>query len=155
MFELETHYKENRLRLLKRLTFRAGTEWDAEDVLHDAYERAVKYASSFNGNDFGAWFNTILNNALKAHKNASKGHYVSLDDIEEEGVPCSHYSDKMLKEVFALVEEKPSPQQEILFLHIKHDYTAVDISRITNNTYPNCHQVIRRFREEIKERYMN
>jgi RNA polymerase sigma factor (sigma-70 family) len=137
------------------LTFRAGTEWDAEDVLHDAYERALKYASSFNGEGFGAWFSTILNNSLKEHKNASKGHYVSLDDIEEEGIPCPHYSDRMLKEVYQLIKAKTPAQQEILFLYMKNNYTAVDVSRITNYTYSNCHQTIRRFREEIKERYMN
>lgn len=150
---LEEHYRENRIRMLKRLTYRAGTEWDAEDILHDAYERALKYASSFNGQNFGAWFNTILNNALKEHKNASKGIFIPIEDIEEEGIPCSHITDQMLKEVYQLIKAKAPVQQEILFLHIKQDYSAIDISRITEYTYSNCHQVIRRFREEVKGIY--
>lgn len=154
MHSLEEHYNKHKLRLMKSLTFRAGTEWDAEDVLHDAYERAIKYYGSFNSqNDFGAWFNTILNNALKEHKNASRGQFISLDDIEEESVPCSHYSSETLKEVYRLIKTKNPVQQEVLTLHLKHGYKAVEIAQITDHTYSNCHQIIRRFREELKEVY--
>lgn len=155
MEQLEQHYKENRVKLLKRLTFRAGTEWDAEDILHDAYERAIKYASSFDGREFGPWFNTIINNALKEHKNASKGHHIQFDEEEEEGTPCSQYSEQAIREIYQLIKTKAPVQQEILNLHLKQEYSAIDISRITDYTYSNCHQVIRRFREELKGKYVN
>jgi len=151
---IEEHYQKNKLQYMKSLTFRAGTEWDAEDVLHDAYERAIKYYGSYDGiQEFGAWFRTILNNALRAHLNASKGHFVSLDEVEEESIPCSQFSSEMLKEIYQFIKTKNSVQQEVLMLHLKHGYRAIDISQITEHSYPNCRQIISRFMEELKEKY--
>jgi len=150
---IDKHYRENKNRYMKRLTFRAGTEWDAEDILHDAYERALKYAPSFNGDDFGAWFNTIVNNALRDHMNASKGYFVSIDDIDEEAIPCPHYTDRVLEEVYEIIKSKPTVQREVLTLHIKQDYAAIDVSRITDYSYTNCRQIIHQFRKEMKQRY--
>ena len=150
---VEQHYRENKLKYLKGLTFRSGTQWDAEDILHDAYERAIKYAPSFNGDDFGAWFRTILNNALRDHMNASKGHFISLDEIEEEAITCPHYTDRIMEDVYEIIKSKPSVQKEVLTLHIKQDYSAVDISRITDYSHNNCKQIIFKFRKEMKERY--
>lgn len=152
--QIEQHYKEHSHKFLKRLTFRCGNEWDAQDILHDAYERALKYKNSFNGESFEAWFNTIVNNALKEHKNASKGFATSVfEEEEEEGTPCPQYGEQVLREIHQLIKAKAPVQKEVLSLHFQQDYSAIDISRITEYTYSNCHQIIRRFREELKEKY--
>jgi RNA polymerase sigma factor (sigma-70 family) len=150
------HYQENKLKYLKRLSFRAGTEWDAEDVLHDAYERAIRYYASYDDSqDFGAWFNTILNNALREHKNASKGHFISLDEIEEEAIPCPHYSTELLKEIYQRIKAKNPIQQEVLMLHFKHEYSALQISQITDCNYSNCRSIIAQFKKELKRKYID
>ena len=151
---IEDHYHANHRKLLKRLTYRAGTEWDAEEILHDAYERALRYIHAFNGEDFGAWFNTILNNALREHKNAAKGYAtVEWEEDEEEGVPCSHYSDRVVEEIYEIINTKALVQIEILMLYFQQDYTARDISRITDHSYTNARKIISRFREELRELY--
>lgn len=151
---IEDHYLENRRKLLKRLKFRAGTEWDAEDVLQDAYERALKYIHSFSGDDIGPWFNTILNNALREHMNASKGFVTQpFEEEEEEGVPCNHYSDQVTKEIYKMISQKSEDQEEILLLYFQNDYKAIDISRITNHPYKTAHQTISRFKDELRRIY--
>lgn len=151
---IQQHYLDNKLKLLKRLSFRCGTEWDAQDVLHDAYERALRYIHAFNGENFGAWFNTICNNAVKEHKNSSKGFSTQeFNEDEEEGTPCTHYSERIMREITDLISTKSVVQMEVLSLHYQQDYSAKDISRITEHSYANCHQIIRRFRQELQELY--
>jgi RNA polymerase sigma factor (sigma-70 family) len=154
MHRVEQHYIENQRKLLKRLQFRAGTEWDAQDVLHDAYERALKYIHSFKGDNIGPWFNTIMNNALREHKNASKGFATSsFDEEDEEGVPCNHYSERVVKEINDLIDTKSVVQMEVLKLHFQQDYSARDIARISEHSYNNCQKIIVRFKQELKELY--
>lgn len=151
---IEDHYNQNRRKLLKRLTFRAGTEWDAEDILQDSYERALKYIHSFSGDDIGPWFNTIVNNALREHKNASKGYVAHpFEEEEEEGIPCNHYSERVVKEIYEMIGKREPAQAEILMLHFQQDYSAIDISRITDHSYHNAHKTISRFREELRRLY--
>lgn len=136
------------------MTFRAGTEWDAEDVVQEAYARALKYYASFNGEDFNRWFSTIINNTLREYKNIEKG--VAADSFEEEeseGTPCSYYSDRLMDEVYELIDTKSVIQIEVLTLHFKQGYSPKDISYITDVSYSAARQITLRFRNELKDLY--
>lgn len=151
---IEKHYKDNRQQLMKRMTFRAGTPEGAEDIIQEAYYRALKYQNSFNGVHFGKWFSTILNNCLKEYKNLENGY--SLEEFDEElaeGLSCRSYPEHVMREVFELIETKSEVQKEVLGLFFKQEYSAMDISRITDYSYAQCHQIIQRFRNELKELY--
>lgn len=152
--DIEKHYIENRQKLVKRMLFRSGSEEDAEDIVQEAYLRAILYHKSFNGDMFDKWFSTILNNCLREQKNIQSGH--SADQfIEEEadGTGCPHYSEHVMREVYELINTKSLVQQEVLNLFFQQEYSAVDISRITMYSYSQCHQIIQRFRNELKELY--
>jgi RNA polymerase sigma-70 factor (ECF subfamily) len=151
---IEQHYIENHQRLIKRFTFRAGTEWDAQDIVQEAYSRAIKYLSSYNGDNFDKWLNTILINTFKEHKRNETGmSHSQLDEDLVEGSECTFYSDQTMEEVFELINTKAVIQIEILNLHLKQGYSAIDIKKITPYTYSNIHQIIRRFRQELRELY--
>lgn len=151
---IEKHYRENRQRLVKRMSFRAGSVEDGEDVIQEAYLRALKYHKSFNGDNFERWFNTILLNTLREHKNAMKGYVVAeYDENEEEIAPCYLVPRRIMGEVFRTIKERPPVQQEILMLFFEQEYTARDISRILPYSYSQIHQTIQRFRNELKEVY--
>lgn len=151
---IEEHYKQNYRSLVKLMTFRAGTEWDAEDIVQEAYTRALKYFHSFDGTNFNRWFNTILNNALREHKNNEKGFATaSFEEEEADGIPCQYYSDRVLEEIYALIQSKSVDQQEVLTFYFQQNYSAKDIACITQHSYAKSHQIIQRFRNEIKELY--
>lgn len=151
---IQKHYAENYRKLLKRMSFRASTEWDAEDIIQDAYERAIRYHASYDGSNFDRWFNTILNNALREHKNNEKGFAASTFEEEEmDGIPCTHYPDRLVVEIDELIKTKSLQQIEVLNLWFKQEYSAIDISRITDLSYAAAHQIIQRFRNELKELY--
>lgn len=151
---IEKHYEENFGRLVKKMGFRAGTHWSGEDVVQTAYERAIRYSDSCNPEMFGQWFNTILNNALRDYKNAEKGYTQIEEGAEEaETIDCPHYPERILQEIYELIGTKSPVQREVLKLHLKQDYSAIDISRMTSYSYAQCHQIIQRFRNELKEIY--
>lgn len=151
---IEEHYRANRQRLVKRLSFRAGSHEDGEDIVQEAYYRALKYQKSFDGSNFDRWFNTILVNTLREHKNAMKGYSTAeYDENEEEAAPCVLMPRRIMLEVFASIKQRPAAQQEILMLFFEQEYTAKDISKILPYSYAQVHQTIQRFRNELKEVY--
>jgi len=151
---IQEHYEKNRQRLVKRMSFRAGSPENGEDIVQEAYARALKYRLSYNGDMFDKWFSTILSNCLRDFKNAEMGHSAEMfDEGDAEGTQCPSYPNHVMREVFELIDTKSLVQQEVLNLHFKQDYSAMDISKITDHSYANCHQVIHRFRQELKELY--
>ena len=151
---IDEHYRANYGRLIKRFTFRAGTVWSAEDVVQEAYTKAIKYYRSFNGDNFDKWFSTILNNCLREFKNEEKGYSsVEYEDEEGEGVACSLYPARVMAEIYELIETKSLVQIEVLMLYFHQEYTAKDISLLTTHTYSQTHQIIQRFRNELKDLY--
>lgn len=136
------------------MSFRAGTEWDAEDIVQEAYARAIQYQDSFDGSNLDRWITTILNNSLREFKNTEKGFATATFDEElMDGVDCSHYPDTVMREIYDLISTKSVAQKEVLNLYFKQEYSAKDISRITDYSYSTAHQIIQRFRNELKELY--
>lgn len=152
---IEQHFKDHRQKLVKRLTRRAGTEWAAEDILQEAYYRALKYVDSFNPLlDMDKWMNTIINNSLREYKNQEKGYSpVEFDEEETEGQASVEFPQHVMWQVYDIIATKSEEQQEILQLYFRQEYSAKDISEITPHKYKMVHQTIQRFRNELKELY--
>lgn len=152
---LQQHYEENYKRLIKSVTWRADTEWAAEDCVQEAYTRCMIYWDSYNPEtEFSKWFSIILTNCINDYKNEERGH--SAEEFNEElteGVDCDKHVTHIFWGIDKLIAEKPEHMQEILEYHFNQGYSAMDISKITPHTYANIHKVISRFREELKEIY--
>ena len=61
----DAHYRANYETLVKKLRSFAGSHHGAEDVVQEAYTRGLQHYDEERIEDFNAWFNTILGNALK------------------------------------------------------------------------------------------
>lgn len=153
MHILEEHYRKNRFTYVKRMSFRCGDY--AEDVVQEAYARAIKYFSSYKEEySLDAWFSRIINNCLKEHKNAEKG-YTALTFEEEEidGIPCNRFAESVVKEIYELISTKSVVSMEVLTYHFRFGYTAKEVQEISEHSYANCHKIINRFRQELRELY--
>lgn len=151
---LTNHYIKNRKKFINRYGKILGDA--SEDVVHDAYERVLRYFDSFTGSetDFDNWFALILKNAFKDYCKFEKGFStVDLDEFDFEGSKHSGYYNKWYSEIEKLIETKQEHHAEILRMYFKFQYTPRDISRITPNEYKNIHQVILRFKNELKALY--
>lgn len=151
---IEDHYRNHRGKLLKRMMFRAATPEDAEDIVQEAYTRALRYFNSYNGEIFERWLNTIANNCLKEMRTVQMGHAAD-EFIEEEadGTSCPSYPNHVMREVFELIDTKAPVQQDVLNLYFKYEYSAIDISRVTEYSYAQCHKIIQRFKIELEHLY--
>lgn len=153
---LDAHYRANAGKVTKRIRYGIADEFHAEDVLHEAYERALRYFGSYDGSkEFDRWFSLIVRNAIRDHLRERDGFiYVDMDEYDHEGESCTGYYDKLYDEVSALIDAKADENhKEILHLHFDLGYSAIDISRVTDNTYANCRKIILRFRNQLKEIY--
>jgi RNA polymerase sigma factor (sigma-70 family) len=154
--DIEKHYLANRQKLVKRASFRTGSDNWAEDIVQETYERILKYRKSYDGDNPDKWINTILNNCIRDFKNIENGHTVD-EFVEEDSdsIQCPHYSEHIMREVYELIDTKSLLSQEILTLFFKYEYTPADIEKLTTHSYSNCHKIVSRFRQELKELYGN
>ena len=155
--QIEQHYLENHDRLVKIMTNRAGTVQDAEDVVHSAYELALKYRNSFDSDlrPLGAWFNTILNNALRLHKRKEKMMGMSLEYDEEldEGNTLLEWEHDTIKAVKADIEKKPFPLRQALYLYFFKQYKPREIAQVLDLTNGYIRKRVTWFRSEMQEKY--
>lgn len=151
---IERHYLLNRQKIVKRMYFRSGSEAAAEDIVQTAYERAIRFQRTWSGEHFDRWFTTILNNAMREYQNREKGYvYRDEEDEETSDAPCPHYPARVMAEIMQMIEERSDDHKEILTLYFHQEYSATDISQITEHSYAKTHQTIQRFRTELKEIY--
>ncbi len=155
MYQLiEEHYRENRQKLLKRLSFRAGGFHQAEDILQEAYYRAMKYYGSCREGEFNKWFSMIVQNCFNDYMREESGlSYIEDEEGLEGAIDCSIAGDQMIKEVYALIKGKDEAPRLILTLHVENEYSATDISKITPYTYSQVAYTILKFREEVRKMY--
>lgn len=153
ILDIETHYRNNFNRLVKKMSFRAGSPAAGEDIVQTAYERAIRYKDSCI--DFPKWFSMLLNNALRDFKREENGYTPIHEDEEEKAVDvsCPHLPAYLVKEIDELIQTKSVVQIEVLNLFFRHEYTARDIAATTEHSYSSARQIVQRFRNELKELY--
>lgn len=153
---IEKHYNSHFNQLVKKYSFRLSKE-EAEDVVQEAYYRALKYAPSFEmGTSFTKWFNSILHNSWKDYLEAKyrDGMHEDLDDnpdIVDTGVDLDTPSVREVLDKHISKVGNPSHNQ-ILRLYFIFHYPLSDIKEITDETYSNVKQIIQRFKTSMKER---
>lgn len=155
---IEQFYKENYSTLVKRLNRRAGGVENAEDVLQEAFVRALKYKDSFNPErqEIGAWFNAIMNNTLVVHQRQEMqgGATIPYDEQEHEEVyECTSESKLLIAELISHIEDKSERQRGILHLYFIRDYKVKEIQEVMGGGYRGIQMSIHRFRLSIAEEY--
>ena len=154
---LEEFYKERRDDLVRRLSYGAGTQWNAEDVLQEAFVRALTYWDTFDPEhkELGAWFSTILKNSLRDFKRDEWlfGMGEEFDEEQYDPQEMTLKEDELIRKIYELVDGKIEPHQEILLLYFDKHYSPKDIANITPYKVKTVKQVVLRFKAEVKERY--
>lgn len=87
---IEEFYRLHYERLVKIVTPRLDRNYSvAEEAVQDAFVKAITFFSAFDPDqkEFGAWFNSILNNCVKDAANKEKNRGMSLATVEN--IPCS------------------------------------------------------------------
>ena len=155
---LEKYYKENRFALVKCIKARKMQEADAEDVVQEAFVRALKYQDSFNPErqEVGAWFKTILNNTFKDYRHANyTGDYSFMEEVvDEKGIVEQNWIDrdslqKVKKEISMLSE----PHYSIVNLVVLNGYKYKEAAQILDQKLETVCKVLYRFKKSMREKY--
>jgi RNA polymerase sigma factor (sigma-70 family) len=151
---IEKHYRENFNTLVKRMTWRCGgSVQDAEDIIQEAYLRAIKYRDAFiEGNVFTYWFARIIDNVFKDFKRAER-EMGGIEDEEEEIIEDYHLSEGVRRELRKEMEKLPFDLKEIITLHMVYSYTIGQIVQITNTPYREVDNQIEKFKKNILGKY--
>lgn len=91
---IEQFYIDNHELYVKRLSRQAGSPSNAEDVVQEAFLRALQYADSYTereGQNMEKWFNSILRRALVDFKRVEtkQGMVASTESGEPEATETS------------------------------------------------------------------
>ena len=157
---LEKFYVENRLVLVKRLTNRAGSIDNAEDILQEAFARALKYGGSFDPKkcELGAWFNTIMNNALRDFKKAERlsGMSTTYEEDEEQEdkedePPILNYD--LCQRISKEIAKRDINARSVLHLYFERQYKVGEIKQVLDIPYKTAESIIYRFKADMADEY--
>jgi RNA polymerase sigma-70 factor (ECF subfamily) len=146
---LQQYYKENWGSLVKGAGGPFDTPQDGEDVVQEAFTRALTYIDTFNPDkgNFEGWFRRILQNTMKDHlrEKRLKGMSDSEEELEDE---VSLDNDALCSEVAKEINNKRQPARDILTMYFLLGYTPKDISKSLNLKSKTVRQAIWRFKNK-------
>lgn len=155
--QIRQHYAENFDKFVKRYANRAGGIHDAEDVVQEAYTRALKYGNSFDPTvqEFGGWFNSILNNALRDHKKDERLLGMSVEYKEEfdDLTPLLEWEDNLIAEIKKDVARKPAQVRQAIWLYIFKQYKPREIAQVVDISNAYIRTAVKEFKQEMRKKY--
>lgn len=156
--KIEQFYVEQYDNYVRKISRKAGGIEHAEDIVQEAFYRALKYADTYNPTDkeISVWFNTILRRAMYDHKRIElkQGMTAAIDSGETEAVEVDEVGQRMADEIYeAILERKHDEHKQVLFLALIRNYPPRDIVEVLDVGIHNVNQIISRFKTEMGERY--
>lgn len=155
--QIEKHYREHRTRLVRRYTGPAGGRANAEDIVQEAYLRALQYWTSWAHSDlpFENWFGAIVRNCSITARSSTVRR---AEEEINENLLLSAARDfsierHTLLEIEALIKAKAANAAYILKLYYLEQYTPQDIVALVGDSYANVKVIIHRFKRELEMRY--
>ena len=154
MVALGDYYSNNFDELVKRYVNRAGSVQNAEDVVQEAFARALKYLPTFDGKKpLENWFSRILQNSLREFKVAERNYGMNMSN-EDADIPdpiCLE-NKRLVNDVKRYIEKNmPEDEREILILYYIRGYSFQDIVRITDEKYRRVNYVVYKFNDVIRK----
>ena len=128
---------------------------DAEDVVQEAYFRALKFFHGYRGGDAKAWLLTIVRNCwLSAGKATKRRGHTPLDEQElvADGDPeASAIRQGTSRRLEALVAQLPEDFREVLILREMEDMSYREIAEITGTPIGTVMSRLARARALLRE----
>lgn len=153
---LEELFRTNYNLYLKKYSFRCGTPEDAEDVIQEAFARALKYIDAYNPDHhpIGAWFNTIIENAFRDWRKDNRLGGIVKEDIDEVGdIPVydnNRTLDRKLLEF--LIDTKGGYKRDVLRMHYIFGYHPREITQLVPLNTRVISSYLYDFKEEVKHK---
>ncbi len=154
---IEHHFHTHYDNCCKSLVRRSGSYENSEDIVQEAYARALKHWETWDENRgvFATWFNTILQNALKDFLRADRNSGMGMSKEEEgdgENALENAYLDKQAAGyVRKAIRAAPGETGRALELYFLKGYKPKDIYEVVDMPPKTVRQYIWRFRKRMEE----
>ena len=142
--------------LVKRAMFRVRDFDDAEDIVMDAFRKAVEYWKSYDPEkrEIGAWFSTILNNSVRTFQREKFMKHIEADPDAE--IPTEDDEDSRdlvahIQKDLTSIENEERRNVLHLFFNLGYGYQAIE--QITDASVRNARYYVEEFRADMKEKY--
>lgn len=147
---IEGHYRLNYHRLVGYMGRKVGMN-NAEDVVQEAYCRALQYFDTFTiGADFEVWFMAIWENAGRK----VLSDQTSDEDIEEMvsslTVPSVAEEAYELGTIQIALEKEEGANRQAIVMHMILGFTSEEAGAATGLEPENVRKIVQRFRESLK-----
>lgn len=151
--KVESHYRENADRLVKMYgRFLSHTE-RAEDIIQEAYTRALTYWDAYDEEKpFDKWFNSVISSCLRDNKRVERMHgMVDITEAMDVPIKPAAIPTIILDQVMKRIETKDDTTASILKLTLLKHYRPGEVAELVQMTPNAIRQTVWRFREEIKK----
>lgn len=148
------YYTKNRSSLIKKVSGRACTPENAEDIVHNAFAKALRYWSP-DVRDLDAWFGTMLSACLKDFMRDERNYGMAMefDEEEAEGIEMSSLSDDIKQKIKKEIGFASLKNQKVLSLYYVQGHSVAEITQITDLKPKHVKLIAQRFRDHMQERY--
>jgi RNA polymerase sigma factor (sigma-70 family) len=167
--EITRHYEKHYKKMVKLITYRQDGNWqDGEDIVHSAYERAIRYFNNWKPElfTFEAWFGKILVNCEKDFVSDKRRLGMVVDAnailVNEDGeefvgdVRCEQLDEDVtdrIQDIHSLrkmILRKPAGiQKDVLLLYYIYQYGIAEIDSMLEIGYRKVDNIIKDFRISV------
>jgi RNA polymerase sigma factor (sigma-70 family) len=155
--DIENLFRAGYNNFVARVKGRVGGAFNAEDVVQEAFTRALTYRSSFDPErlTLNAWFNTILNNACKDFKREEKMQGMTEELTEQNGglYDLGVEGKDVQRKVEEEIKDYPNKQRDVLTLYYLRGYSRRDVAKVLDVSTNYVKVLSYRFRADFREKY--
>jgi|SRR5690554_309416 len=155
--ELTAYYEQSFDTLTKSLSGRVGGMANAEDIVQEAFVRALTYLDTYIPGrvQIQTWFSPILRRAMYDHKRQElrQGMTTEKLEAEESEEEFKGVDQATMGEIEEEINKRPQSHAEVLRLHILYGYPRRAIVEITDVSLTNVGTILDRFKADMKVKY--
>lgn len=152
---IEDHYRAHSSDLVKIYAGRCRGRHISEEMVQEAYTRALTYWESFDETkEFDKWFSQILVNTFKSKGKEERAHGSS-DRLMEEivDVQSKAFNLLIIRDVERFIAEQPANTIVILNLFFFKEYTSKEISEMVPEGHSVIRRIIQQFRKALRKKF--
>lgn len=150
---IEDHYRKKREGFVKAFVTMAGGYAQAEDVVQDAYVKALTYWKAFDAPaDLDRMFPILVMNCYRDFKKDERRHGAAelTEDIEG---PAFNFTNIIKQNIYKMIEAQAERDRGVLSLHFIKGFTQREIETLTNIPQGTVKDIVVKFRDHLKKTY--
>lgn len=150
---IEQHYRENFDRLSKQWGRRFDNPHIGQDVVQEAYLRAIKYKDTYDpAYPFPNWFGRILQNSFRDIRAEEVGHtHDEIDEFALSGEENHHEVDRLIQQIIDRIQFEKPEHREVLRYAFQGGYSAKEISQFLDVNHRMARKIIGDYRNKVRK----